>query len=62
MRLSFAYPAIVISGSVVMYFSRALVHAPGVYFTSDEIGKYGDTIKSRQYSMFRSLAHFAHRR
>ncbi|AGE56605.1 hypothetical protein ATCVNEJV2_373R [Acanthocystis turfacea Chlorella virus NE-JV-2] len=62
MRLSFAYPAIVIAGSVVTYFSRALVHAPGVYFTSDEISdKYGNTIKYQQYSMFRSLAHFAHR-
>ena len=62
MRISFAYPAIVFSGSVVAYFSRALVHAPGVYFTSDEIDKNGDTIKPRQYSMFRSLAHFSHSR
>ncbi|AGE57627.1 hypothetical protein ATCVNTS1_380R [Acanthocystis turfacea Chlorella virus NTS-1] len=61
MRLSFAYSAIIIAGSVVTYFSRALIHAPGVYFTSDEISeKYANTIKSRQYSMFRSLAHFAH--
>ncbi|AGE49126.1 hypothetical protein ATCVBr0604L_338R [Acanthocystis turfacea Chlorella virus Br0604L] len=46
---------------MVTYFSRALVHAPGVYFTSNEISdKYGDTIKYQQYSMFRYLAHFAH--
>ena len=59
MRLSFVYSAI-LSGSAGIYFSRALVHAPGVYFTSDEIDKYGDTIKPRQYSTFRSLARSAH--
>lgn len=61
MRLSSAYPAIVVAGSVVTYLSRALVHAPGVYFTSEDISdKYGNSIKSRQYSMFRSLSCFAH--
>lgn len=67
MRLPFAHPA-VIAGSVVamaVYFSRTLVHVSCVYFTSDDISdNYGNTfnaINSRQYSMFRSLAHSAHR-
>ena len=64
-----AYPILFISGSVVAmcaYCSaRALVSAPGVYFTSDELSeKYTEklnAVNSRQYSMFRSLASLAHR-
>lgn len=61
MRPSFVYSIAVVAGSVVTYFSRAFVHAPGVYFTSEDISdKYVNSIKSRQYSMFRSLSYFAH--